>query len=71
MDGAEAGALVQEYGIYEGNLMRSLLKVANLVEEWMAMATFCGDVEMLDHLRDVPGTLLRGLAQPESLYLRL
>ncbi len=71
MDGAEAGALVRDYGMYEGNLMRSLLKTANLVDEWLAMATFCGDLEMLDHMKDVRGQLLRGIAQPESLYLRL
>ncbi len=71
LQGAEAAVLVQTYGIYEGNLMRSLLKTANLVDEWLSMATFSGDVEMLDRLKDVRGTLLRGLAQPESLYLRL
>jgi superfamily II RNA helicase len=71
MDGTEAAVLVNEYGVYEGNLMRSLLKTANLVEEWLAMATFCGDLEMLDHMKDVRGQLLRGIAQPESLYLRL
>ncbi len=71
MDGADAAILVRDYGVYEGNLMRSILKTANLVEEWTAMATFCGDLEMLDHMKDVRGQLLRGLAQPESLYLRL
>jgi hypothetical protein len=71
MDGAEAAALVRDYGVYEGNLMRGLLKTANLVEEWLSMATYCGDLEMLDKLKDVRGTLLRGVAQPESLYLRL
>jgi superfamily II RNA helicase len=71
MDGTEAATLVQEYGVYEGNLMRSILKTANLVEEWIAMATFCGDLKMLDHMKDVRSLLLRGIAQPESLYLRL
>lgn len=71
MDGATAADLVRDYGVYEGNLMRSILKTANLLEEWLAMATFCGDLEMLDHMKDVRGILLRGLAQPESLYLRL
>lgn len=71
MDGTEAAILVSEYGVYEGNLMRTILKTGNLVEEWLAMATFCGDLEMLDHMKDVRAQLLRGLAQPESLYLRL
>ncbi len=71
MEGTDAATLVRDFGLYEGNLMRGLLKVANLVDEWLAMATFCGDLDMLDCMRDVRGTLLRGIAQPESLYLRM
>jgi hypothetical protein len=51
--------------------MRAVLKCANLVDEWLAMATFCGDVAMLDRMRGIHERLLRGIAQPESLYLRL
>lgn len=71
LEGADAGWLAQTYGLFEGNLMRGLLKVANLVNEWTSMATFKGDVGMLDKLRDIPTLLLRDIAQPESLYLRL
>jgi superfamily II RNA helicase len=71
LEGADAGWLAQTYGLFEGNLMRGLLKVANLVNEWIAMATFCGDVDMLEKMREVPTLLLRGIAQPESLYLLL
>jgi hypothetical protein len=35
------------------------------------MATYAGDVQMLDKLRDAPSMLQRDIAQPESLYLRL
>lgn len=71
MEGADAGVLTRDHGIYEGNFMRGLLKVANLLNEWMSMATFCGDLDMLERLKDAPTQLLRGIAQPESLYLRL
>jgi superfamily II RNA helicase len=71
MEGRDAGSLTSTYGIYEGNLMRALLKCTNLVNEWVAMATFCGDVDMLETLKDVPILLLRDIAQPESLYLHL
>lgn len=71
MEGQEACVLTTKYELYEGNLMRGLLKIANLLDEWIAIATFCGDVQMLDKLRDIPTQLLRGIAQPESLYLRL
>ena len=71
MEGAEAGVLTRDHALFDGNFMRGILKIYNLVEEWQSMATFCGDVAMLDRLREVPQTLLRGVVQPESLYLRL
>lgn len=71
MGGEEAGVIAQRYELYEGNFMRGLLKIANLLNEWIAIATFCGDVEMLDRLRETPQHLLRDIAQPESLYLHL
>jgi superfamily II RNA helicase len=71
MNEEEAGVLTSTYELYEGNFMRGLLKVANLVNEWLSMATFCGDVDMLEKMREVPILLLRGIAQPESLYLLL
>ena len=69
--GEEAGALAKKYEIYEGNLMRGLLKLTNLVNEWIALATYKTDVDMLDRLKDVQITMLRDIAQPESLYLRM
>jgi superfamily II RNA helicase len=71
MGGEEAGVIAHKYELYEGNFMRGLLKIANLLNEWIAMATFCGDVDMLDRLRETPQLLLRDIAQPESLYLSL
>jgi len=70
-NGATAGELCRKYEIYEGNLMRGLLKLANQLNEWINMATYAGDVHMLDRLRDAPSVLQRDIAQPESLYLRL
>jgi superfamily II RNA helicase len=69
--GEEAGALSKKYEIYEGNLMRGLLKLTNLVNEWVSLATYKTDVDMLDKLKDVQVTMLRDIAQPESLYLRM
>ena len=69
--GVPAGEIAARYEIYEGNLMRGLLKLANLVNEWITLATYKADVEMLELLKDAPTRLLRDIAQPESLYLRL
>jgi len=70
-NGASAAHLCAKYDIYAGNLMRGLLKLANLLNEWINCATIKADVAMLDRLREVPLQLLRDIAQPESLYLRL
>lgn len=71
MDGTDAAVIAARYDIYEGNLMKGLHKLANLVNEWIAMATYTADVDMLEKLKDVPGTLLRDISVPESLYLHL
>ena len=71
LDGVDAAHLANLYELYEGNMMRGFLKLNNLVEEWLSLATFCGDLEMLDNLKEVSQQLLRGIAKPESLYLRL
>jgi superfamily II RNA helicase len=69
--GTSAAELTKRYEIYEGNLMRGLLKLMNIVNEWITIATFKTDVRMLETLKNVQTTLLRDIAQPESLYLTL
>lgn len=69
--GETAPCITQRFDIYEGNLMRGLLKLGALVNEWITVATYKADVSMLDKCRDIGVGLLRDIAQPESLYLRL
>jgi len=69
--GVSAAELCVRYGLMEGNLMKGLLKVANLVREWKTMATVRADVDMLATLDGVELLILKGIAVPESLYLRL
>lgn len=71
LGGEDASALCAEYEIFEGNLLRAILKTANLLEEWTTLATFTKDVEMLEKLRDLDGKLKHGIATADSLYLRL
>ncbi len=71
VSGENAAILCQEYGIYEGNLMRSILKVANMVDEWTNLATFAQHIEMLKLLDGLREKLVRDVAKPDSLYLKL
>ena len=70
-DPAFAATLCQEYGIYEGNFMRSILKVANILEEWINLATYTQNIEMLQFLEGLREKLVRDIAKPDSLYLKL
>jgi superfamily II RNA helicase len=69
--GDEAAILCAEYGLFEGNFLRSVLKVANMVDEWVSIATFTKSIELLTLLEGVQQQLVRGIVKPESLYLNL
>ena len=71
MEGDDFGAICEKYEVDAGNLSRAILKAANLLDEWVNMATYCEDLEMLETCRGVRETLIRGLVVPDSLYLRV
>ncbi len=71
LQGEDAAILCSEYGLYEGNFLRSVLKVANMVEEWISLATFTKNIELLQLLEGLKESLVRGIVKPESLYLNL
>jgi superfamily II RNA helicase len=58
-------------GIEPGNFVRAMLKLANLVDEWVNMATIEQDVEMIEKMKDVKSKIVRGFVIPDSLYLRI
>jgi len=70
-EGVDAAHLSSKYEIYEGNLMKGLLKLNSIVQEWITIATLRADVDMLNTMKDAQTTILKDIAQPESLYLRL
>ena len=71
VEGVDAAHLASKYEIYEGNLMKGLLKLYSIVQEWVTIATLRGDVDMLNTMKDAQTVILRDIAQPESLYLKL
>lgn len=71
LEGADASALCAEYGFFEGNLLRIILKVVNLVEELTVLAQYKQDVALLEKLHGMDSALKHGIATTESLYLRL
>ena len=70
LNGATTQELCTDYECYEGNLMRVLMKMANILEEWRSLATLSLDTEMLETMRDYEQRLLSG-TMCDSLYLRI
>ena len=72
LDGEDSAAQIcADYGLFEGNFVRAILRIANMADEWTAMATYCEDLELLEKLRDIRGKLVRDILIPDSLYLHL
>jgi superfamily II RNA helicase len=71
MNGESVATICADYGIYEGNLIRSVLKLQNMLDEWRSMATFCQHTDILDRFRDAHHLLIREAVIQDSLYLHL
>jgi superfamily II RNA helicase len=71
LTGTPLPTLAAEYGIYEGNLVRVLLKMGNVLEEWRTLATLRADTEMLNRLAGAEKMLALPIPSSDSLYLRL
>jgi group I intron endonuclease len=69
--GFPIGTICKDYNVYEGNFIRAMLKIANIVDEWATMATISGDLEQLELTKDLRQKIVRDVVIPESLYLRL
>lgn len=61
--------IAAEFDLFEGNVQRGLLKVANLLEEWATLCEMRSDLAGLERVRGF--TLLREDVVVDSLYLRL
>jgi len=67
--GAGLTEIASEFGLFEGNVQRALMRVANLLEEWGAIATLRRDLATLEKLAGLQ--FLRGEVVIDSLYLRI
>jgi superfamily II RNA helicase len=71
MEGESIATLCSDYGIYEGNLIRSVLKLQSMLEEWRSLAGYSEHLDVLDSLRDADSLLVRESVIQDSLYLHL
>lgn len=61
--------IAAEFGLFEGNVQRGLLRLSNIVDEWKAVAEIRGDLGTLEAFQGLQIT--RDELITDSLYLRL
>ena len=71
INGEPIAQICADNGIYEGNMIRSILKLNNMLEEWRSMALFCEDVDILEKFRDTHTLIIRESVIQDSIYLNL
>jgi superfamily II RNA helicase len=71
MNGDNFGAICSEHGMFEGNFVRAISRVANMLDEWVAIATLASDIELLEKLQSAKSDLMRDILVPDSLYLHM
>uniref|UniRef100_A0A6C0KUB9 Helicase n=1 Tax=viral metagenome TaxID=1070528 RepID=A0A6C0KUB9_9ZZZZ len=71
MNGEHASIICKEYDLFEGNFIRSVMKLANMLDEWLAMATYCQHTEQVEKITEVRSQIVRDVVVSDSLYLRL
>jgi superfamily II RNA helicase len=59
------------FGVEHGNFVKAVLKLSNIVEEWINLATISQDVEIIEKMKDVRNLLVRSFVVPNSLYLQI
>lgn len=70
-DGDHIAVICKDYGIFEGNFTRGILKLANLLDEWLSMATYCEYVAQIEKIVQLKPQLVRDIVVPDSIYLKL
>jgi len=71
VNGSTLSEISANYGIFEGNFIRILMKLASILEEWKVLASIAKDTATLNSLADAHTLLQVGFASSESLYLNL
>jgi superfamily II RNA helicase len=71
IQGEHASVICSKYGLFEGNFIRSVMKMANILDEWLSLATYCQHTEQIEKIIKVRENLVKNIAVSDSLYLHL
>ena len=69
--GEDPSALCATYELFEGNFVRGVMKLGNILDEWLAIATLFGHTEQVEAVSQIRPLLVRDFVFSDSLYLRL
>lgn len=67
--GEEIGSILYDLDVYEGNFIRSILKIANIAKDLIGLSKVYGQVHNIPVLEQIPELLLRDVVNNDSLYL--
>jgi superfamily II RNA helicase len=70
-DEVHIGALCADYGMFEGNFVKAVLKVSNIIDELASVSTLANNTRLLEKLEGARSRLVRSVVVPDSLYLHL
>jgi ATP-dependent RNA helicase DOB1 len=71
LNGRPTKEICESYELFEGNLTKIVLKLSNIVEELNSLATFTSNIQLLEKIAAAQPLLVRDIAVPDSLYLRI
>jgi superfamily II RNA helicase len=71
IEGENASVICQEHGLFEGNFIRAVMKMTNMLDEWLAMATYCQHTGQINKIIEVRKKMIRDIVISDSLYLHL
>jgi superfamily II RNA helicase len=69
--GEHISTICADAGIFEGNFTRGILKLGNLLDEWLALATYCQHTSQIEKVGTIRPLLIRDVVIPDSIYLKL
>jgi hypothetical protein len=70
-EGEDPTVLCNTFELFEGNFARGVMKLGNILDEWMALASLAGHVDMIEVCCGLRSTLIKDFVINDSLYLRL
>lgn len=70
-ESGDLSVLCREYELFEGNFTRGIMKLGNILDEWLAIAILLGHTEQIEAVAGLRTTLQKDFVIQDSLYLHL